>query len=574
MATLSTALGALFGAARILQAIARDDILPVGFFRTGSKIGDEPRCAVILTWLISNVFAYLGKNSINGLSQILTDFFLTAYALVNLSQLLLTLSKAPNYRPTFNWSTWYSSLLAFVLSIALMWFLNPLYAGITTGMWFTLFFGIKLTERDTDWGDISQAVLFRSLVSQLKSLVTRKDNAKFWRSSVLLLTQDSDLPLLTFGKHLTKNGLYIIGSAHLDAEDKKLYATTAEDGMRRRTLTQNSMLPNYKSPLSATKAALLWVAETAKLDALVSVGAGANVVEIFRTMISCAGLGGLVPNTVIVPFKAKASTGPFRNYVARIDEQLRKHGNDPSGKPKYTTKQPWESNVLNHPASQNSDLGIKSNTEYVRLLKLVKNYEKNLMVVRNIAGMEALFRGLWQKHTILPTNVDVWIVGEWEWSSLEESVTLLIQHAHLMQGALGKRTSLRIHQLVHYYYETEKAELLNKLKELVETARIPMPEICVHQAPAVNRSERRASFASSSSEISPEHCAALNSTIKQYSPTDKTAIMFLALPTLPEEVTDETANSYMHCVESLSADLPPCAMLMKGDPLPVFSTHI
>ena len=80
MACLSTALGALFGAARILQAMARDKILPLGYFAKGSAIGDEPRRAVILTFLIANIFAYFGKNSINGLSQILTDFFLTAYA--------------------------------------------------------------------------------------------------------------------------------------------------------------------------------------------------------------------------------------------------------------------------------------------------------------------------------------------------------------------------------------------------------------------------------------------------------------------------------------------------------------
>ena len=497
------------------------------------------------------------------------------YALVNLSQALLRISRAPNYRPTFKYSSWWSSCIGFVLSISLMWYLNTTYAAVTTIMWIILFFYIKFTVSDkSDWGDISQAVLFRSVVSQLKGLVTRKDNAKFWRSSILLLTQDSDLPLLTFGKHLTKDGLYIIGSAHLDQEDKKLYPQTESTGLRRRTLTQTSMLPNYKSALSATRASLLWVVEQAKLDALVSVGAGSNVVDIFRTMVSCAGLGGLVPNTVVIPFKGKGKAGPFRNYVARIDEQLRKHGNDASGKPQYETKQPWDSNVLNNPASQNSDLGIKSNTEYVRLLKMVNNYEKNLMVVRNIGGMEALFRGLWQKHTILPTNVDVWIVGEWEWNTLEDSVTLLIQHAHLMKKALGKRTSMRLHQLVHYYYETEKAELMKKLGELVEEARTPMPEICVHQAPAVNRAERRASFASSSSDISPEHCAALNTTIKEHSPSDTTAIMFLALPTLPEAVTEETAGSYMHCVDSLSEGLPPVAMLMKGDPLPVFSTHI
>ena len=31
------------------------------------------------------------------------------------------------------------------------------------------------------------------------------------------------------------------------------------------------------------------------------------------------------------------------------------------------------------------------------------------------------------------TYIDVWIVGEWDWESLEENITILLQHAHLMQ---------------------------------------------------------------------------------------------------------------------------------------------
>ena len=48
MATLSTSLGALFGGARVLQAIARDKIFPfTSWFAYGSKHGDEPHPAVL-----------------------------------------------------------------------------------------------------------------------------------------------------------------------------------------------------------------------------------------------------------------------------------------------------------------------------------------------------------------------------------------------------------------------------------------------------------------------------------------------------------------------------------------------
>lgn len=85
MATLSTALGALFGGARILQAIARDKLFPgLGLFGKGSVFGDEPRRAVLVTWLLAQAFGFIG--SLNSVAPILTDFFLTAYALVGLNK--------------------------------------------------------------------------------------------------------------------------------------------------------------------------------------------------------------------------------------------------------------------------------------------------------------------------------------------------------------------------------------------------------------------------------------------------------------------------------------------------------
>ena len=70
------------------------------YFKKGDKKGDEPRRAVIFTWLLSNAFIYLSGTSLNDIAGLLTDFFLTAYACVNLSQFLLAISNAPNYRPT------------------------------------------------------------------------------------------------------------------------------------------------------------------------------------------------------------------------------------------------------------------------------------------------------------------------------------------------------------------------------------------------------------------------------------------------------------------------------------------
>eukprot|EP00729_Bicosta_minor_P007597 gene7597-152_t len=591
MACLSTSLGALFGAARIMQAIARDDILgPTfsNFFSKGAKKGDEPQRAVVVTWLFTNVFAYLGNNSVAGIADILTDFFLTAYALVNLSQALLELSKAPNYRPTFKWATWYSSLSAFFLSVALMWYLQPMYAAITTSIWFLLYFIIYFTADEKDWGDISQGILFRQITTRLKDLVQRKDCAKFWRSSILVLTQEQDLPLLELCKHLTKDGLFIIGTAHVDqvmAGAITPNALAPATGIRKRTMTQ-SMLPIHRSRVAVVKATWLWLVEQTKLNAFVSVGGGANIIDTFRTMISSAGLGGLIPNTVVVPFR-DVNRPPARlsNYVARIDEGLESAARRRKGKNQRVSSKsgvafccvpPSTCNVCNHPDSQNSQLGCASNLDYLRLLQHAIDYEKNVMVVRNSKDLDAVFGGLRAKHKVTPTFVDVWIVGEWDMASLEDNITLLLQHAHLMKAALGKLANLRILQVVHFFSE-EKLRVKHQLEELVALARIPMPELVVVEAPpqeagSSGSGSKSTSIVSGGTEISFANYGALNTSI--FSHSGNTSLAFMAMPGLPDDLGNESADVYMAGLQTLTRGLPPTALILKGDPSPVFSTNI
>jgi hypothetical protein len=61
------------------QAIARDNIFPISFFKQGARKGDEPQFAVILTFLLAQTIIYLPTGpSVNAIGGILTDFFLTA----------------------------------------------------------------------------------------------------------------------------------------------------------------------------------------------------------------------------------------------------------------------------------------------------------------------------------------------------------------------------------------------------------------------------------------------------------------------------------------------------------------
>jgi len=99
-ACLSTALGSMFGSARILQAIAKDRIFPkLEFFAAGTMQGDEPRRGVTLSYFIAQMGIFLGN--LDDVAPILTNFFLCTYTLVNLACFLLVVSNCPNFRPTY-----------------------------------------------------------------------------------------------------------------------------------------------------------------------------------------------------------------------------------------------------------------------------------------------------------------------------------------------------------------------------------------------------------------------------------------------------------------------------------------
>jgi potassium/chloride transporter 9 len=76
----------------VLQALARDNhpFPGLAFFAKGSVHGDEPRRAVVFTWLIAQSCCLIG--SLDIISPIISSFFCLSYASVNFCCLVLDVS--------------------------------------------------------------------------------------------------------------------------------------------------------------------------------------------------------------------------------------------------------------------------------------------------------------------------------------------------------------------------------------------------------------------------------------------------------------------------------------------------
>lgn len=207
----SSGLGALFGASRILQAIARDALFPgLHVMAQGSAVGDEPRNAVLFTAVLAQVFICMGDLDV--IAPICTSFFCLAYAAVNLTCFLLQVTGVPNFRPTFRYHSWHLSLLGAALNIGVMIYLNATYAAVSLVLLSAMFFYLYMTVAPTNWGDISQAIMYHQVRKFLLRLDARRAHSKFWRPSLLLLTNEIDCVDVKLCASLKKGGLYVLGS--------------------------------------------------------------------------------------------------------------------------------------------------------------------------------------------------------------------------------------------------------------------------------------------------------------------------------------------------------------------------
>ena len=112
-ATLSSAVGSIMGAPRVLQALARDGVLPrsLRWLGRGSGPEDTPRAGTAVTLGIA--LAAVAMGNLNIIAPVLTMFFLTTYGVLNVAAGLERLLGSPSFRPSFP-VPWFLSALGAV----------------------------------------------------------------------------------------------------------------------------------------------------------------------------------------------------------------------------------------------------------------------------------------------------------------------------------------------------------------------------------------------------------------------------------------------------------------------------
>ncbi|WP_204104732.1 MULTISPECIES: Na-K-Cl cotransporter [Spirulina sp. CCY15215] len=275
-ATLSSALGSILGAPRVLQALARDGVLPswMSILGQGSGKGDEPRIGTAVTLGVAIAAVCIGD--LNLIAPILTMFFLTTYLVLNISAGIEGMLQSPSFRPTFR-VHWSFSLLGAAGCLAVMFLINAIATVVAAAIVLGIYFWLQQRELVTAWGDVRRGLwmeLLRVGILQIR----HAEDTKNWRPHVLVL---SGIPrkrwsLIELAEGFTHNRGLITVSSVLPSGSRDL----AQQAELERTLSD--------------------YLERRGVQALVRVVTAANTFEGAYRLVETYGLGAVVPNTIIL----------------------------------------------------------------------------------------------------------------------------------------------------------------------------------------------------------------------------------------------------------------------------------
>ncbi|XP_033010234.1 solute carrier family 12 member 7 isoform X3 [Lacerta agilis] len=308
--TCGAGLQSLTGAPRLLQAIARDGIVPFLQVFGHGKANGEPTWALLLTALICEIGILIA--SLDSVAPILSMFFLMCYLFVNLACAVQTLLRTPNWRPRFKYYHWTLSFLGMSLCLALMFICSWYYALIAMLIAGCIYKYIEYRGAEKEWGDGIRGLSLNAARYALLRVEQGPPHTKNWRPQVLvLLNLDSEQMvkhprLLSFTSQLKAGkGLTIVGTVLPGIYlDKFTEAQRAEENIRS-----------------------LMGAERTK--GFCQIVVSSTVRDGISHLIQSAGLGGMKHNTVLMawPQSWKRTDNPFswKNFVDTVRETTAAH---------------------------------------------------------------------------------------------------------------------------------------------------------------------------------------------------------------------------------------------------------
>ncbi|TMS35862.1 hypothetical protein L596_003163 [Steinernema carpocapsae] len=185
LSTFGAALQCLCSAPRLLQSIAKDDVIPAlaPFARVTST--NEPFLGLLFTAVIAECAILLG--AVDAIAEVLDFFFLMCYAFVNLICALHSLMKAPNWRPRFRYYHWSLSLIGAFLCFFIMFASHWIYAMIAIALTLAIYKYVEWKGAKKEWGDGIRGLALTTAQYSLLKVEDKDPHPKNWRPQLLII---------------------------------------------------------------------------------------------------------------------------------------------------------------------------------------------------------------------------------------------------------------------------------------------------------------------------------------------------------------------------------------------------
>lgn len=281
-ATLSSALGSMMGAPRILQAMAKDRVFrSLSLFARGSGASNEPRRATVLSFVIAEVGIVLGDLDV--VAPMITMFFMITYGALNAATFIEAISNNPSYRPSFRFSHWGTSLAGALGCGATMFLIDPIWAGVAVVGMALIHRFLSFKDLRATWGDVHGGSMLERARRSLVALEQERYHPKNWRPAVLALGvgKDDRIHLAVFSRWLAgPHGLLILGHVLIAEPEAYLERHVTHRRVLRKFIVDND------------------------LEAFPAVTVSQSLAGGVNALVQCAGIGALRPNLVFLGWSA------------------------------------------------------------------------------------------------------------------------------------------------------------------------------------------------------------------------------------------------------------------------------
>ena len=283
-ATLSSALGSILGAPRILQAIAMDKIVHRAFAK-GSGATNEPRNALLVAFVIAESGILIGELDV--IARIVSMFFITIYAFLNLASAIESWSSS-DFLPAFKIPKFVSivgAIAAFLVMILLD-FIALAGATIVLGL---LYLYLQRKELILETGDAWSSFWTNLAKKALLKLSIQKVNSRNWQPNIILFSGGENAR-----PHLIEMGLSLTGKLGA-LTDFKLLVGQESKPAKKLSLAQKKITPNYFTRQYSCK----------------------TIEEGMKTVTNAYGFTGFEPNTILMGWSKDLKNTEFLTHVLK-----------------------------------------------------------------------------------------------------------------------------------------------------------------------------------------------------------------------------------------------------------------